>query len=285
MLAEMIAGRRTLVALSVLLALDGGCYLLAPYVPAGTEDARADRGAIDALADLRHEASGADGTGGDGGGPRVDGTQASDANQASDGGPGADADSAADAAADSGPGDAAGDAADVGPADAGQNDTSPADLGPSDTGPSPCQLATAQPLTVDVVICQAMTSRTQCSASQLCSAVEGWTMCTASQYQQRIGTSVIPGTTAWIAGCVRQGLNPSAPSDAVCPGCTQATEGMAWVSWLCDGSGDQGNIERFVGLVTHPECRRVGSNKKQNEANWNAEVIGRPGIHATVCCK
>jgi hypothetical protein len=108
----------------------------------------------------------------------------------------------------------------------------------------------------------------QCAAPMLCGP--GWHLCRASTYRARFGPSVGPPDTetTWIAGCVRSGGEPHAPTDEICAQCSGPVVNLSKVGWGCFKDVALGVQRLFVGVVSHPECYRIGVNEPETAAYW-----------------
>lgn len=177
-------------------------------------------------------------------------------------------------------------AADAAPRDGTGRDRSlPRDLAPW----SPCAEKFAfleQSLPQGMAICRAIQGQIydQCKAPQLCGV--GWHLCTAAEYRQRFGPSASAPETelSWIAGCVRSGGPPHAPTNQVCAQCPTQVVPLATVGWGCWQDVAQGVQRTHVGVTSHPECFRIGVNTDATAAFWAAS---RPDylLRQAFCCR
>lgn len=151
--------------------------------------------------------------------------------------------------------------------------------------PRPCvQGATESVLVADAMVgcITASANVNQCAAAAACGA--GWHLCTASEYQARYGAAD-PGLTSnlWIAGCVREGGAPFAPTDAICASCGGAEGSEVEISWWCNGITASTSALN-VGLRTAGACSNVGVDDNANQAFW-VTITSSQTLSGALCCK
>lgn len=125
-----------------------------------------------------------------------------------------------------------------------------------------------------VVACEgAADSLNQCDAAAACGA--GWHMCTAAEYRahfEAVEPAAVADATYWLSSCVRDGADPTAPSDVPCVDCTGTqTGGDADVSFSCINSISIETDELYVGVRAGSACTFVGIDAAGNDAFWNAQ--------------
>lgn len=146
----------------------------------------------------------------------------------------------------------------------------------------------SQPSHVVMAVCSTA-GRNQCDALEGCGP--GWSACTASQYVARGGRDVPPEFSntnrAWLAACV-QDANGRGLRNASCEPCTEFDPAydpeVMW--WCADGAVvyEGGMDGDKLGVVTSPECFRVGANSPSNSAYWAIDFASG-GTTFVVCCE
>jgi hypothetical protein len=154
-------------------------------------------------------------------------------------------------------------------------------------GAPPCAagMNTAQSYSPAMVTCaDPKGAHNQCATAALCNAAAGWTLCTTSQFLARGGKTTPTTQQGWLASCVRDNGNPTAPSDGVCGGCTSSGGAPVDVGWRCTGSSSDKKNNLYVGVATFSECRRVGVNQATAEGMWHP--LETPAlVGAAICCQ
>ena len=177
------------------------------------------------------------------------------------------------------------------------SDASPQDIAPPDTAPptpdtiphTTCAPAVAtmyQQINSRMAICRATGSARydQCQASTLCGT--GWRLCKASEYRQHFGVSAWPPNTetTWIAGCVMTAGKPHAPTDQICGDCSVTVTTAPTIGWHCY-KDVAGLVQRpNAGLVSHPECWRVGIKSMSTAAFWSP-ITPDYKLRQAFCCR
>jgi hypothetical protein len=145
------------------------------------------------------------------------------------------------------------------------------------------------PTRVVMAVCLSSSRGSQCQAMDDCGP--GWSACTATQYVERGGRDVEPNfsTTnrAWLAACVQDAGGQTLRNEPCSP-CTDFDPAYdPAVMWWCeDGSVvyEGGMDGDRLGVVTSPECFRVGQNAPSNGAWWALEFASS-GPPFVVCCE
>lgn len=165
--------------------------------------------------------------------------------------------------------------ADTGAADSGADDMSVADAG-VDMAAGPCAVGYAahEEVAGAVVACEGATDAlNQCDAADACG--NGWHLCTAAEYRTHFEASepsAVADATYWLASCVRDGADPTAPSDTVCSDCTGTqTGGDADVSFSCVNALTIETDQLHVGVRAGSACTFAGLDEAGNDAFWNAQ--------------
>ena len=128
--------------------------------------------------------------------------------------------------------------------------------------------------------------RDQCAVMDTCE--RGWHACTPSDYVARGGRDVPPDFSAtnraWLAGCVRD-VDGTAFKEEACSVCGTEVGYEPSVQWWCDGEVvfEGGMAGDTLGVVTSPECMRVGENTPAHSAYWSMSFSsGAPSF--VMCC-
>jgi hypothetical protein len=116
----------------------------------------------------------------------------------------------------------------------------------------------------------------------------GWHACTATDYVARGGRDVVPDLSsatnrAWLAACA-QDQGDSRFRNEACSYCGDTTFEPV-VEWWCDGEVvyEGGMAGTTLGVLTQPECMRVGENLSANGAHWGMGFT-TTGPSFVMCC-
>jgi hypothetical protein len=169
----------------------------------------------------------------------------------------------------------------------GDDMSSPADMGTdgedmsvsdaaADVAAGPCAAGYTAHEEVEgaVVACEGEADAlNQCDAEDACG--DGWHLCTATEYRTHFQASEptsVADATYWLASCVRDGADPTAPSDMVCSDCTGTQTGAdAEVSFSCVNALTIETDQLYVGLRAGSACTFAGVDEAGNDAFWNAQ--------------
>ncbi len=133
-------------------------------------------------------------------------------------------------------------------------------------------------------ICQYGTYFNQCQAYAYCNTANGWSLCTASQYRSA-PAGATSKAAAWIASCVRDGKENSAPTEATCSSCSNTLlSNPPYVIWECQGTWSLPLSDAFVGVHSYAQCRILGVYDVANAGKWNATGAGKM-LDAAACCR
>ena len=151
---------------------------------------------------------------------------------------------------------------------------------------APTYASVHKTISSQMVVCRAATKGLydQCNAHALCGP--GWRLCKASEYRKRFGsTAGAPATeTSWIGGCVMSNGKPHAPRDEVCSDCTFTVVKAPIIGWHCHKDAASFVQRRFAGLVSHPECWRVGVKSAATAAYWAPNTTDYL-LRQAFCCR
>jgi hypothetical protein len=184
-----------------------------------------------------------------------------------------------------------------GPAVDGPAVDGPAVDGPAVDGSSPdaamdssaelgCALGTSVSTSAsNVVVCLAGSGQSmdQCTAATTVCA-SGWHMCTASEYRAVAAGAAITAQQVWIAGCIRDGAAPFAPTDAVCSQCVNTTGSEASAAWNCSNGFAFKSRSLHLGLYAHTSCAAAGTNATSSRAYWRFDDASS-NRQGALCCK
>lgn len=133
-----------------------------------------------------------------------------------------------------------------------------------------------------MVICKSNLSLSLCLAVLGCGG--GLHVCTATEFRARGGMTTPAPYAGWLSSCTRNHTVPQAPSNVVCS-CGSETVAAAQVSWKCSAGagGPTSSDQRYLGVASHSECRRVGIDDPSTEAYWHPRPNGSPSNYV-VCC-
>lgn len=145
------------------------------------------------------------------------------------------------------------------------------------------------PTRVVMAVCLTSSRGNQCEAMDGCGP--GWSACTATDYVERGGRDVEPNfsTTnrAWLAACVQDAGGRTLRNEPCSP-CTDFDPAYdPAVMWWCDDGTvvyEGGMDGDRLGVVTSPECFRVGENSPGNGAWWALDFASS-GPPFVVCCE
>jgi hypothetical protein len=175
---------------------------------------------------------------------------------------------------------------DQGPADRGlARDHAPphvdaAPVGACAMGP----VVTAYPGSQMVLCSSSGTLLSQCAASQSCEALNGWHLCSAAEYLARGGKTIAAPKAGWIAGCVRHGSTPTAPTNTTCGSCSGSVAVATPISWTCSaGTLNSSHVNGDIGLAGFATCLRVGVNDPATEGYWQPLSAGVNDAFAFCC--
>lgn len=141
---------------------------------------------------------------------------------------------------------------------------------------------------VVMAVCLSSSRGSQCEAMDDCGP--GWSACNATQYVERGGRDVQPdfSTTnrAWLAACVQDAGGRTLRNEPCAP-CTDFDPAYdPAVMWWCDDGSvvyEGGMDGDRLGVVTSPECFRVGANSPDKGAWWALDFASA-GPPFVVCC-
>lgn len=152
--------------------------------------------------------------------------------------------------------------------------------------PPPCRgpLVFGYPGT-PMVICEYSPSLSQCLAMLGCNYLEGWHVCTASEYLANGGNTRAAPYAGWIRSCIRNSaFGTNAPNDSVCSCSGPETVTSVEAGWPCSGAGTPTTSDqRYLGVVSHSSCQRVGIDATTSEAYWAPRPI-YSSTNYVVCC-
>ena len=137
-----------------------------------------------------------------------------------------------------------------------------------------------------MVVCRLSSSPwlDQCQAESMCGP--GWRLCKASEYRKRFGQAAgPPGTeTSWIAGCVLSAGVPHAPTDQVCGSCSGAVTKAPTIARHCTKDMAAFVQRKYAGVVSYPQCMRIGVKSASNAAHWAANAPDYK-LRQAFCCR